>query len=87
MLVIDLVIVGAVVLGVALLAGGLGGKRFEAWRDERRRRDQGAANAEREKRRAAERCAVCDRPIDPRIDLWERDSWWHRDCWREHVGS
>lgn len=87
MLVIDLVIVGAVVLGVALLAGGLGGKRLDAWREERRRRQQGAENAEREKRRIAEHCVVCDRAIDPKVDLWERDAWWHRDCWRNEVGS
>ena len=85
MLVIDLVIVGAVLAGVALLAGGLSGGRFERWRDERRRRQQGAANAELERRRQRERCAACDKPIEPTIDLWERDAWWHRACWRNTV--
>ena len=85
MLVIDLVIVAAVLGGVALLVGGLSGGRFERWRDERRRRQQCEANAERERRRQRERCAACDEPIEPAVDLWERDAWWHRACWRKTV--
>lgn len=87
MLLIDLVIAGAVFAGVAILVGGLSGKRLDGWLAERRRRTQGQKNAELERRRQAEKCAACDRQIDPEIDLWEQDVWWHRDCWREHVSN
>ena len=78
-----LVAVAAVCVGVATLVGGRLGGRLE----ERRRRELGAKNAAEERRRLEERCAACDEPIDPRVDLWERGQWWHRSCWRESVGE
>lgn len=87
MLVIDLVIAGAVLAGAALLFTTLSGKRVDRWVEERRRKQQGERNAELERRRLEERCAACDQQVQPQIDLWERDAWWHRDCWRKHVGE
>lgn len=70
-----------VVIGVGVIGGGPLQRRLEA----RRRRKQGERNAEEERRRLAERCCVCDQPIDAARDIWEESQWWHRSCWRQAV--
>ncbi len=84
MLGIDLAIlvgVGALVVFAASLGGRSLGDRLER----RRREQQGRKNAEQERRRLEERCTVCGEPVDPATDLFERDQWWHRACWRDVV--
>jgi hypothetical protein len=72
---------GAVVVVLAALVGGRFGARGEA----RRRRRQGQRNAEAEKRRLAETCVVCGASVDPALDVWDEEKWWHRQCYREAV--
>jgi hypothetical protein len=82
MLGIDIaLLVGGGVLIV--LAASLIGGRLEPRIEARRRRLQGAQNAEQEKRRLEERCAVCSASIDPVHDVWDAGQWWHRTCYRE----
>lgn len=71
----------ALLVAVAALVGGRLSPRLDA----RRRRLQGARNAEQERRRLAELCAVCGTAIDPAADLWEAEQWWHRACYRESL--
>lgn len=79
---IALLVAGGLVLMVAAAAvGGRLGPRLDA----RRRRQQGERNAEQEKRRLAELCAVCGTSIDPAHDLWDSGQWWHRACYRESL--
>lgn len=84
-LVVDIAILvavaGLLVVGGGLLGGGALQRRLET----RRRRKLGEKNAEEEKRRLAERCAVCDLPVDATLDLWEHGKWWHRRCWRQAI--
>jgi len=72
---------GILVVAVAAWIGGRVGPRAEA----RQRRLQGQRNAELEKRRLEELCAVCGAAVDPAHDLWDADQWWHQKCYREAV--
>ena len=77
---IALLVGGATLLVIAAaFVGGRLGPRAEA----RRRRKQGAQNAELEKRRLVEHCTVCGQAIDPAHDVWDAGQWWHRGCYRE----
>src|SRR5215470_5763636 len=77
---IALLVGGAVLVVIAAgVVGGRVGSRLEA----RRRRLQGARNAEQEQRSLEERCAVCGSSIDPSRDVWDGDRWWHKACYRE----
>ena len=79
---IALLVGGAVLL---VVAGATIGGRLSPRLEARRRRQQGERNAEQEKRRLAELCAICGTPIDPAHDLWDADQWWHRACYRESL--
>jgi len=85
MLIVDL----AILVGVAaiLVIGGavIGGRSLGARLEKKRRELQGKRNAELERRRLDEVCAACGEPVDAGVDLFERDQWWHRRCWRETV--
>ena len=84
MLGIDIaLLVGGAILVVAATAvvGGRLGPRLEA----RRRRLQGERNAEQEKQRLAERCAICSASVDPARDVWDGGRWWHQACYRESL--
>jgi ribosomal protein L37AE/L43A len=81
-------------IDIALLAGGgallvvaaaLIGGRFGARGEARRRREQGERNAELEKQRLDERCAVCGESVDPAHDVFDNGRWWHQTCFREAV--
>lgn len=85
MLWVDLLLVAGAAVAVALAASALGGRAVGARLEKRRREKQGEKNAEEERRRLVERCAACDGVIDPDVDLFEREQWWHRRCWRESV--
>ena len=77
---IALLVGGAVLMVIAAgVVGGRVGSRLEA----RRRRLQGARNAEHEKQRLEERCTVCGTSIDPSSDIWDAGRWWHKACYRE----
>ena len=79
---IALLVGGAVLMVIAAsVVGGRLGPRLEA----RRRRLQGERNAEDEKRRLEERCAICGTSIDPAHDVWESGRWWHQACYRESL--
>jgi hypothetical protein len=81
-LVIDIALLvgGAlVVVAIAAVVGGKVGPRAEA----RRRRLQGARNAQLMQRSLEERCVVCDAAIDPENDVFDAGQWWHRGCYRE----
>jgi hypothetical protein len=70
---------GALLVVAAALIGGRLGARGEA----RRRRAQGERNAELEKQRLDEQCAICGEPIDPEHDVLDNGRWWHQKCFRE----
>jgi hypothetical protein len=72
---------GALLVVAAALIGGRIGARGEA----RRRRAQGERNAELEKQRLDEQCAVCGESIDPEHDVFEDGRWWHQTCFRQAV--
>jgi hypothetical protein len=74
-------LVGGAVLVVAI--AGLIGSRVGARGEELRRKQLGADNATEEKRRMAERCAICNEQVDPTNDVWDQEQWWHRACYRE----
>ena len=84
-LVVDFIILLAVATVVAMGVAVLGGGSLQRRLEERRRQRLGQKNAEDERRRLAERCVVCDEPVDPAADLWERGQWWHRHCWRQSM--
>jgi ribosomal protein L37AE/L43A len=84
MLVIDIaLLVGGGVL--AVVAAALIGGRFGARSEARRRREQGERNAELEKQRLDERCAVCGELVEPEHDVFDAGHWWHQKCFREAV--
>ena len=85
MLLIDLVILVGVAAVVVLTASTLGGRSLGDRLEKRKREEQGKKNAEAERRRLDERCAACGEMVDPAVDLFEREAWWHRACWRETV--
>src|SRR5262249_28871485 len=85
MLVVDILILVAVAAAVAVGVGVLGGGSLQRRLEARRRQRLGEKKAEEERRRLAERCAVCDEPVDATEDLWERGQWWHRRCWRQSL--
>ncbi|TMQ08429.1 MAG: hypothetical protein E6J90_40450 [Deltaproteobacteria bacterium] len=79
---IALLVGGAALLVIAAAAvGGRLGSRLEA----RRRRLQGAHNAEQEKQHLEELCTVCGTSIDPSNDVWDAGRWWHKACYREAI--
>jgi hypothetical protein len=85
MLIIDIAILVGVAAVVVLTASALGSKSLGARMEKKKRELQGKKNAEEERRRLDERCAACGEPVDASVDLFERDAWWHRRCWRETV--
>ena len=87
MLLVDLAILFGIAAVFAVAAGAVGGGSIGRRLEKRRREKQGARNAEEERRRLDERCAVCNEAVDATVDLWERGEWWHRRCWRESVES
>ena len=58
-----------------------------AKREARRRERMGAENAQREQRAAGDVCVVCNRPVEPRSDIFDEanKTWWHAACWRDAV--
>jgi hypothetical protein len=77
---IALLVGGGLVLVLAgAFVGGQLGRRAEA----RKQRRQGQRNAEQEKQQLEQRCAICGEATDPSHDLWDREQWWHRKCYRE----
>lgn len=87
MLLVDIAILVAIGAVVALAAGWLGGGSLGRLLEARRRRRLGERNLDEERRRLAERCVICDEPIDPAVDLWDQGQWWHRACWRRSIES
>src|SRR5438552_2956392 len=73
MLFIDLAILFGVATVVAVAAGALGGPSLGQRLEARRRRKQGEKNAADERRKLVEKCAICGEPVDPAVDLWERN--------------
>ena len=97
MLGIDLALLVGVAVVVVAAASVIGGRSLGDRLEKRRREAQGKRNAEDERRRLDETCAACGEPIDPAVDLFDREArssggrgqrpaqWWHRRCWRESV--
>lgn len=85
MLGIDLALLVGVAAVVVVAASVIGSRSLGDRLEKRRREQQGRRNAETERRRLEEKCAACGESIDPAVDLYEREEWWHRRCWRASV--
>ena len=47
-------------------------------------REKGKRNAQQMARDDL-RCAICMKTINPDVDIYTQDSWWHKGCYRDLV--
>jgi hypothetical protein len=86
MLAMDLAIILG---GVALLAviGGIVGSKIDRRITTRRAIKKGEMNAELAIQHLHQICVVCEKPINPDVDLFDKEAWWHKECWQQTISN
>jgi hypothetical protein len=81
---------GEIILLILLAFGSISGLGYGAHRVEKRLRlrklrNQGRRNAIRTKEDAELICDECDKEVNPAVDVYDDETWWHVSCYKKEM--